>query len=144
MSSKPSIAWPRKEGWQIPRPRKLLGALADPDLVHVAIEPGTVADAARGSFSRGGLIPAKCDASRVLGRHFTAMRSQTPVGVSKIDMPGLSVIVSTPGARRWAARFAGVALEGKDPLSHSGRSDKLESLQIARDALRIPTRTQTS
>lgn len=89
------------------------------------------------------LDSCECDASRVLGI-FQLWRSQTPVGVSKIDMPRLlSVIVSTPGARRWAARLAGVALEGRDPLSHSGRSDKLESLQIARDGLRIPTRTRT-
>lgn len=43
------------------------------------------------------LASCECDASRVLGIS-QLWRSQTPVGVSKIDMPRLSVIVSTPGA----------------------------------------------
>lgn len=50
MSSKPSIAWPRKQGYQCRVQENLLGALADPDLVDVAIEPGSVTDAAGGSF----------------------------------------------------------------------------------------------
>lgn len=50
MSSKPSIAWPRKRGSKCRVRENLLGALADPDLVDVAIEPGGVIDAAGRSF----------------------------------------------------------------------------------------------
>lgn len=63
----------------------LLGALADPDLVNVAIEPGSVTDAAGGSFCVAACF-LRCDASHVLGIS-QLWRSQTPVGVSKIDMP---------------------------------------------------------
>jgi len=42
------------------------------------------------------------------------------------------VIASTPGARRWAARFAGFVLEGRDSLSHSAKSNKFESLQVVK------------
>jgi len=47
------------------------------------------------------------------------------------------VIASTPGAGRWAARFAGLALEGRDRLSHSAKSDKFESPQVVRGHFKV-------